>query len=246
MNPDVKAVTVEAETNVCDPLDGTAVPFINNGYPTATPTRDAAPPQIAQPVSAESTTGSVNLNPFDPMNLGISTDYAAAINAEASGKPAEKRKPNDQEYVRVSPQPHHKVTVGAISDKQDMGRVYVIAPPILNEVARRFPKAVSTYELVLTVSLVGAVIVWPVPLAEDRGGKWHSTLRAACHTARSKWTNISSGKGRYDVVTVENPKEIDWESFPPYSEILRQACSEYYIDTLNHPLLRKIAGAIQE
>ena len=35
------------------------------------------------------------VDPFDPANLGIPTDYASAINSAASAKPFEFRKPND-------------------------------------------------------------------------------------------------------------------------------------------------------
>src|SRR5215831_2465347 len=66
-------------------------------------------------------------DPFDPMNLGISTDYAAAINAQASSKPFELRKPHDQEFFRTSPHDHQHLVVGAIADKQDMGRVYIVS-----------------------------------------------------------------------------------------------------------------------
>src|SRR5215471_11337805 len=67
------------------------------------------------------------VDPFDPMNLGISTDYAAAINARSSTKAFELRKPNDQEYVRTSPRNDHHLAVCAIIDKQDMSRVYIVS-----------------------------------------------------------------------------------------------------------------------
>jgi hypothetical protein len=182
------------------------------------------------------------VDPFDPVNLGIPTDYARAINAQASSKPFELRKPNDQEYFRTSPQEDHRLVVGAVVDKQDMGRVYIVSGSILDEIKVRFPKAIRAVQLVLTQSLVGAAFLWPVPLMEDRGGQWNSSQRAACDSAIHKWTNMSAGRGRYDVVTVDNPKPVDWGSFPIFREILRQACSESLIDSLDHPFLRKLAG----
>ena len=120
------------------------------------------------------------------MNLGISTDYAAAINAKASTKPFELRAPNEQEYFRTSPQENHHLVVGSIADKQDMGKVYIVSGVLLEEVKLKFPKAVRAVELVLTQILAGASLVWPVPLVEDRGGKWNSTQRAACVQGKTR------------------------------------------------------------
>ena len=183
-----------------------------------------------------------SVDPFDPMNLGISTDYAAAINARASSKPFELRKPNDQEFFRSSPRESQCLDVLAIADKQDMGRVYVVSGAIRDIVAHRFPKSVRAVRLVLSVTLVGNVLVWPVPQAEDRGGQWNTSQQTAYESGRTKWTNMAAGRGRYDVVSIDNPKSIDWDAFPPYRDILRQACAERLIESFDHPLLRKLAG----
>lgn len=185
------------------------------------------------------------VDPFDPMNLGISTDYAAAINVRPSTKPFELRKPNDQEYVRSSPRKDHHLLVGSIADKQDMGKVYIVAHALLDPVKVEFPRAVRGVELVLAQSLAGASLVWPLPLAEDRGGKWNSTQRAACEKSKTRWTNMASEKGQYEITTVNNPREVDWDSFPPFRDVLRQAASERLIDSMDHPLLRKLRGEIE-
>jgi len=184
-------------------------------------------------------------DPFDPMNLGISTDYAAAINVKPSTKPFELRKPNDQEFVRSSPRENHHLVVGSIADKQDVGKVYIVASALLDPVKAEFARAVRGVELVLAHSLAGASIVWPVPLAEDRGGKRNSTQRAACEQSKTRWVNMASEKGQYEITTVNNPREVDWDSFPPFRDVLRQAASERLIDSMDHPLLRKLRGEIE-
>jgi len=191
--------------------------------------------------SASRASNAATADPFDPTNLGISTDYATAINAQSSTKPFELRKPNDQEFFRTSEHMDQRLVVGAIVDKQEMGRVYVVSKALLKEVMTRFP-TVRVVELVLAVTLSGTVLVWPVPRSEDRGGQWHSSQRAACDSGLRRWTNMAAGRGRYDTTTVDNPKSVAWEAYPPFCEILRQACSERLIETMGHPLLRKLAG----
>ena len=45
---------------------------------------------------------------------------------------------------------------------------------------------------------------------------------------------------------VNNPKEVDWDSFPPIRDILRQALSDgRLIDSMDHPLLKKLRGEIE-
>jgi hypothetical protein len=182
------------------------------------------------------------LDPFDPMNLGITTDYAAAINAVVSIKPFDLRKPNDQEFFRTSPNPSQHLIVGSITDKQDMSRVYVVSHKVLDEVKAKFAKAVRGVDLVLAQTLAKAPLLWPVPLAEDRGGKWNSSQRAACDQGKSRWTNMVSGRGQYDCTTVHNPAAVDWNAFPPFNEILRQALTDRFIDSMDHLLLRKLRG----
>ena len=208
------------------------------------------PPQQGTTVADEEVPGSrvppkKTTDPFDPLNLGISTDFAAAINARASTKAFELRKPNDQEFVRTSTRQDHHLVVGAIADKQDMSRIYVVSGALLADVKVRYPKAVRGVELVVTQSLAAAPILWPVPLAEDRGGKWNSSQRAACDQAKSRWTNLVSGRGQYDCQSVDNPREVDWDALPTFREILEQAVSERLIDSMDHPLLRKLRGEIE-
>ena len=126
-----------------------------------------------------------------------------------------------------------------------MSRVYVVAGVLVDELKMRFPKAIRGFELVLTQTLVGTALLWPVPLAEDRGGKWNSTQRTACAEGVTRWTNMVSGRGQYDLERINNPKVVDWKLFPPMREILRQACSERLIDSLDHPLLRKLRGEVE-
>jgi len=214
-----------------------------NGAPSGAP---EIPPVAGTPAEKQPEPRLATADPFDPMNLGISTDYAAAISAQASTKPVELRKPNDQEFFRTSPHPHQRLLVGGIQDKQDMSKLYVVHGSIIDEVRARFPKHVRTYEIVLTQSLVGAANLWGVPLSEDRGGSWNSTQREACFKGQSHWTNMASGRGKYDVTTINNSREVDWNSFPPTGEILRQALSDgRLIEAMDHPLLRKLGGEIE-
>jgi len=78
---------------------------------------------------------------------------------------------DDQEFFRTSRNADQYIDVGTISDKQDMGRIYVVSGAILKDVIARFPKSVRVVRLVLTNTLAGTTFLWPVPLAEDRGGQ---------------------------------------------------------------------------
>ena len=62
----------------------------------------------------------------------------------------------------------------------------------------------------LTQSLVGTAFLWGVPLSEDRGGSWNSSQRDARQKGESRWTNMASGRGQYDVTTIDNSKEVAW------------------------------------
>jgi hypothetical protein len=90
------------------------------------------------------------------------------------------------------------------------------------------------------------VLLWPVPLSEDRGGQWNSSQRSACHQGESRWMNMVAWRGKYDVTTIDNLKAVIWESFPPMTDMLRQALADgRLIDSLDHPVLRKLRGDIE-
>jgi hypothetical protein len=215
----------------------------NNGASNGAP---EIPQESETPAEQQPPSRLANADPFDPMNLGISTDYAAAISAQASTKPVELRKPNNQEFFRTSPHKHQRVLVGSIEDKQDMSKLYVVHPSVLDGVMARFPKHVRHHDLVLTQSLIGNTFLWGVPRAEDKGGSWNSTQRESCFKGQSHWTNMASGHGKYDVTTINNPKEVDWNSFPPMVEFLHQALSDgRLINSMDHPLLLKLGGELE-
>jgi hypothetical protein len=227
----------------------------NNGAATTEGTIDKNPapsgaPEILRvagaPAGHQPQPDPAPVDPFDPMNLGISTDYAAAISAHASTKPFELRKPNNQEFFRTSPFEHQRLLVGGIVDKQDMSKLYVVLPSLLDEVRVRYSSHLRIYELVITQTLAGAPLLWGVPQEEDRGGRWHSQERAARHQGTTRWTNMVAGRGQYDFTTIDNLKQVDWDSFPPMAETLRQALSDgRIIDSMDHPLLRKLRGEIE-
>jgi hypothetical protein len=235
ITPDPNSSTTTANQSRAD--DSKANASGPSGDSNATPSSADPKPQTSKEVPAD---------PFDPKSLGISTDYAAAISAQASTKPFELRKPNGQEFFRTSPFNHQRLLVGAIADQQEMSKLYVVQPELLDQVKVRFPKSVRVYELVLTQSLVGTAFLWGVPLSEDRGGSWNSSQRDARHKGESRWTNMASGRGQYDVTTIDNSKEVVWDSFPPMIKILRQALSDgRLINTMDHPLLCKLRGEIE-
>jgi hypothetical protein len=128
---DKKVIEVKGDNNDLSVPDESTVPT-------------SQPPEVAA------------VDPFDPMNLGISTEYAAAISAHASTKPFELRKPHEQEFFRTSPCKNQRLLVGGILDKQDMSKLYVVLPSLLDEVRMRFLKHIRIHELVLTQTLAGA------------------------------------------------------------------------------------------
>jgi hypothetical protein len=58
--------------------------------------------------------------------------------------------------------------------------------------------------------------------------------------------NMVAWRGKYDVTTIDNLKAVIWESFPPMTDMLRQALADgRLIDSLDHPVLRKLRGDIE-
>jgi hypothetical protein len=184
-------------------------------------------------------------DPFDPANLGLSTEFAQTLSATALNAPIEFRKPNDQEFFRTSLLPEHTMNILTIADKQDMGKIYVVLGSMRKDVLEEFPRFIKPNGLILAQTLTGQGILWPFPMAGDRGNKANSTQRSAVDSGKTKWTNFHWQAPRYVVQTIENPREVDWTLYPPFKDVLRQALSERLIDSPDHALLNVLRGKVE-
>ncbi|MFO0967885.1 MAG: hypothetical protein U0793_20180 [Gemmataceae bacterium] len=151
------------------------------------------------------------------------------------------RKPAKEWFVRCNPSLRLETCVLELKEDRE---TYLVAPPLWQELASE-----STFgprALYATMNRQGVLFVWPVRLPGPDGkiDDWNRSALEAASMAESRWVRVASNMalGAYDVfeATADWP-EPDWPALP-LNEILRVAFKGRVIDSLDHPVLRRLRG----
>lgn len=151
------------------------------------------------------------------------------------------RKPPEQSFFRTHPTIWYRTGTVTLLDGFDKVE-YMVAPEIKDQIGSDF-KAVT---LVLWITRNGGVGLWPLkPGKVGKAGKkntWYTSGLAAAERAKHVWVRAvpirgGSGYDRYEA-TVKIP-EPQWPAWD-LKTVLDMAFKDYYIDTMNHPVLRML------
>jgi hypothetical protein len=153
------------------------------------------------------------------------------------------RKPNKQDYVRVHPDPAYRLSPIAIIELKDDREVYLVMPDIALELPGEFTAAT----LYLSVNRQGVLSIWPVKLpgADGRINEWQRSAAEAAEKAVKRWVRVSANMslGAYEIF--EAAAELSDPEWPksPIQELLEVAFRGRVVNTLDHPLIRRLRGA---
>ncbi len=93
--------------------------------------------------------------------------------------------------------------------------------------------------LAVALTDTGRLFLWFIT---QTGSEWHESGDSAILTAMTQWVKVvSDGSGyRQDPPEVQQPEPV----FPdaPFAEYLRRAFKDRYIDNLDHPVIKRLAG----
>ena len=102
--------------------------------------------------------------------------------------------------------------------------------------------------LILTINRQKVLTLWPVRLPGEDGkiDNWNASAAEAASMAQKKWIRVSSNMalGAYDVF--EATGEISDPEWPDMymDEILKIAFKDHYIDSLDHPVIKRLQGLL--
>ncbi len=151
------------------------------------------------------------------------------------------RKPNKTEFFRVLGDGDYSFQAAIIELKEE-NETYLVSP----ELCEKLFDFITPVQVVLAITRVETLLVWPVKLPQKRRNAWHDTALLAMELAKNKWICMRANMdvGYYDILEatgkLPDPKwPIDTLSF---NEIINLAFKDYYIDSLEHPLIRRLTG----
>ena len=241
--------TINTPVSAGDSSQGEVAPAASS---TATDDVPAAkietdPPDLVAGANSNQTPGSAATtpapDPFDPAALGLSQDFAAADGLKRVLLSLPVRKPANTWFVRVHTDPAYRLETMVIELKDDH-EMYLVAPSLRSSLAAEPTFGVRA--LYTAVNRDGVPFIWPVrlPSAEGKIDEWSRTAKEAAALAMKSWVRMAANtsRGTYDVtIATASVAEPAWpqESF---KELLQIAFKDRYIDSIDHPVLRKLRG----
>jgi hypothetical protein len=216
---------------------------INNGDSVGEarePVDDAG--DVARPPDVTAAEEGAGADPFDADSLRI-VDDDETVRPERQPRRVLVRKPPKSEYVRVHPDPAYTIHTGVIELKDDRA-TYLVAPSLRAELEE---EATYSRQLLHTaITRGGDLFLWPVrlPGPDGRDNDWNRSALEAAVIAREKWVRVLANLkfGVYDIYVAHGRlSEPQWPD-RNITDILRIAFKDFYIDTLDHMILRRLRG----
>ena len=180
-------------------------------------------------------------DPFDPARLRLSQAFTALVGVKRRYTVIQVGRADKQQFIRVHPNPDYCLQT-AILEFKEQGEVYLVDPPLWGSlVGELIPKI-----LYLTVNRQGIPRLWPIRLPDEEGklDDWNQSALAAAEIAKKTWIRVSANRtaGLYE--TYEAAGELPEPEWPDLSfrEILGIAFQGKFIETWDHPALRRLRG----
>jgi hypothetical protein len=184
-------------------------------------------------------------DPFDVEALRLPQGPGAAIGVKRLLLNVPHRKPDKSWFVRTHTAEEYRIVVGVLELKEDR-EIYLVAPALRAELETE-----PTYRrklLVTAVNRQGLVFLWETTLPEEGGRKdnWGRSALEALDLASRRWIRVVANLvgGAYDVYeAAASLADPEWPTVP-LGELLRLSFKDHYIDSMDHPTLRKLRGEV--
>jgi len=199
------------------------------------------PELLRESTDEKSTTPLVD--PFDLSLLRVDQNFGETCGVKKLLTTIPVRKPHAQDFVRVHPDENFRATVPLIELKTD--RETFLVP---KELAQNLPGETVIETLFTAINRQGVLFFWPcrVPAPDGRVLEWHRSAMEAALQATNRWVrvkaNMSLGAYEIFVAEAELPDPI-WPDLP-FQEMLRIAFRDRYVDSFDHPVLRRLRGLL--
>jgi hypothetical protein len=206
---------------------------------------NAGPQPNGQAEAGGAPAGPAGPDPFDPAALRLAPDNPAALGVKKALLTVPVKKPANSWFVRTHPDEAYRLTTAVIELREDR-ETFLVAPALWPDLAGE--ATFSPRVLFTAVNRQGVYFLWPIrlPRPDGRVDEWSKTALEAATRAQKFWVRVAANLslGAYDVFEASaRLTEPEWPA-APLGELLRVAFRDRYIDTVDHPVLKKLRGAV--
>ncbi len=222
----------------------------NNAMPENTePTIRAVPPPTPEPKPSAPAMSSKVSELFKNLdNIRAPSDFDEDLIPEELNPYLPIRMPKKDEYFRACHDKNYSETAMIYYDQTEDGvDIYLVLPAVwpLFYTHDTGVRAILT----LAVNRAGHNFIlvnkYPIP-GNKLSVEWFNHRRKYTADAKTTWLKVKAnmGQGCYRVTPAEDQSPVPAFSEKPFGELLALAFGEHIIDTVNHPIARKIRGAL--
>jgi hypothetical protein len=215
-----------------------------DGPDKANPPANAGGPDKAAP-PPDNAPAKDAADPFDPANLRLSQNFLGMGGVKKHLTAVPVRKPTREEFVRVHPAAEYTLDT-LILELKDSRECFAVSPALWAELSTE--STVSPRRLHSAISRQGTLFLWPVklPPQDGRTDRWSESMLDIVEVAKGNWVRVQAdmGVGAYAYFTpVAELPPPEWPAMP-FPEILRLAFRSNFVDSLDHPVLRRLRGEV--
>jgi hypothetical protein len=184
-------------------------------------------------------------DPFDPAALRLTQDFGAGLGIKKALLSIPVRKPANSWWVRVHPSNSYRMETFVIELKEDR-EIYLVARELWTDLATE--ATFSPRALFTAINRQGVLFIWPVrlPGPDGKTDEWSRTALEAADMAAKGWVRLAANMslGAYDVLQAGGQLgEPVWPQ-EPLADLLRIGFRDRYINTLDHPVVRRLRGEV--
>ena len=187
------------------------------------------------------TVKSKGLEGFDLESLRVSQDFVKDSGVKKLLTTVPVRKPNRQDFVRVHHDSSYVLDTMLLNLKEER-ETYLVAPSFRDEI----PQELTHTRLALATNRQKVLFLWQLRLPGSSGktDAWSMSALEAYEEAKKNWVRVSANMslGAYDIYeALGNLSDPEWPD-ESMDEIVRIAFRNSFIDSYDHPVLRRLRG----
>ena len=181
------------------------------------------------------------LEGFDLESLRVSQDFVKDSGVKKLLTTVPVRKPNRQDFVRVHPESSYVLDTMLLNLKEER-ETYLIDPSLRDGITREL----TFTRLALAVNRQKVVFLWQMRLPDSSGktDAWSLSAMEAYEEAKRRWVRVSANMslGAYEIYeALGDLSDPEWPE-ETMTEIVRIAFRNSFIDSYDHPALRRLRG----
>jgi hypothetical protein len=184
-------------------------------------------------------------DPFDLKNLRLSQDFVETAGVKRLLTTVPVDKPNDQDFVRVHPDPEYRAPLATIVLRDERREHYLVTPSI----ARELPGEFVLNMMFTAINRQGVVRLWPVrlPAPDGRINTWNQSAMEAAELAMQRWVRVKANMSlrAYEMIVTEAsiPDPV-WPE-QSFQELLRIGFKgDKLITGFDHPVIKRLRGLV--